>query len=197
MYSVLNFIVLTMPTQPGRIFKVVLIGDGAVGKTSLRRNYLGKAFRENYLMTIGADFSVKQVPYEDYIVSLQIWDLAGQPRFSEVRGAYYSNSYGAMVVFDVTRPNTFTNIDYWINEMIKYNDNKLIPLLIVGNKTDLRGTTPDEVQVDRTSAMTYAQVLSEWGGIKVDYIETSAKSGQNVNSSFERLIDKIYYQMGL
>ena len=69
----------------GRIFKVVLIGDGAVGKTSLRRNYLGKSFRENYLMTIGADFSVKQVPYEDYIVSLQIWDLAGQPRFSEVR----------------------------------------------------------------------------------------------------------------
>ncbi|MCE7748245.1 MAG: GTP-binding protein [Candidatus Heimdallarchaeota archaeon] len=181
----------------GRIFKVVLIGDGAVGKTSLRRNYLGKSFRENYLMTIGADFSVKQVPYEDYIVSLQIWDLAGQPRFSEVRGAYYANTYGAMVVFDVTRPNTFTNIDFWINEMIKYNDNKLIPLVIIGNKTDLRGELPEEVQVNKTSAMTYAQILSEWGGIKVEYVETSAKSGQNVSSAFERLIDRIYFQMGL
>ena len=188
---------LEMTTEPGRIFKVVLIGDGAVGKTSLRRNYLGKSFRENYLMTIGADFSVKQVPYEDYIVSLQIWDLAGQPRFSEVRGAYYANTYGAIVVFDVTRPNTFTNIDFWINEMIKYNDNKLIPMVVVGNKIDLREELPEEVQVDKTSALTYAHVLSEWGGIKVEYVETSAKTGENVTAAFERLIDRIYFQMGL
>lgn len=185
-----------MPSNVGTIFKVVLIGDGAVGKTSLRRNYLGKSFRENYLMTIGADFSVKQVPYEDYIVNLQIWDLAGQPRFSEVRGAYYQNCYGAIVVFDVTRPNTFTNIDFWINELIKYNDQKLVPMVIVGNKSDLRGTTPVEIQVDRDSAIAYASTLSEWGSLKIDYIETSALSGQNVSSAFERLIDRIYYRLG-
>lgn len=180
-----------------KIFKIVLIGDGAVGKTSLRRNYLGKSFRENYLMTIGADFSVKQVPYEDYTVNLQIWDLAGQPRFSEVRGAYYTNCYGALVIFDVTRPNTFTNVDYWINELIRFNDNKLVPMVIIGNKVDLRGSTPQEIQVDSNSAMAYAATLSDWGGLKVDYIETSAMSGQNVNSAFERLIDKIYYRIGI
>jgi len=184
-------------TQVPKIFKIVLIGDGAVGKTSLRRNYLGKSFRENYLMTIGADFSVKQVPYEDYIINLQIWDLAGQPRFSEVRGAYYTNCYGALVVFDVTRPNTFQNVDYWINELIRYNDNKLVPIVIIGNKTDLRGTTPVEIQVDKNMAMAYAATLTEWGGLKVDYTETSALSGQNVGSSFERLIDKIYYRLGV
>ena len=79
----------------------------------------------------------------------------------------------------------------------QYNDNKLIPLVIIGNKTDLRGELPEEVQVNKTSALTYAQILSEWGGIKVEYVETSAKSGQNVSSAFERLIDRIYFQMGL
>ncbi|MHA1667041.1 MAG: Rab family GTPase [Candidatus Heimdallarchaeaceae archaeon] len=186
-----------MIKEPGKIFKVVLIGDGAVGKTSIRRNYLGKGFRENYLMTIGADFSVKQVPYEDYMINLQIWDLAGQPRFSEVRGAYYQNCYGALVVFDITRPNTFLNIDFWINELIKYNENKLVPMIIVGNKSDLRGTTPEEIQVNKDAAIAYSSTLSEWGGLKVEYIETSALTAQNVNSSFERLIDKIYYRLGL
>ena len=186
-----------MSSGPGRIFKIVLIGDGAVGKTSLRRNYLGKSFRESYLMTIGADFSVKQVPYEDYIVNLQIWDLAGQPRFSEVRGAYYANCYGAIVVFDITRPNTFSNIDYWINELVRYNEHRLVPMVIVGNKADLRSSTPTEVQVDKNAALAYALTLTEWGGLKVDFIETSALSGQNVNSAFERLIDKIYYRLGL
>ena len=186
-----------MSGDVGKIFKLVLIGDGAVGKTSLRRNYIGKSFRENYLMTIGADFSVKQVSFEDYIISLQLWDLAGQPRFSEVRGAYYAGTYGALVVFDITRPNTFTNIDYWINELIKYNNHKLVPMVIIGNKSDLRATTPSEVQVDRLSAMAYASTLSQWGGIQVDYIETSALSGQNVDEAFQRLIGKIYQRLGI
>ena len=186
-----------MSGDVGKIFKVVLIGDGAVGKTSLRRNFIGKSFRENYLMTIGADFSVKQVTFEDYVINLQLWDLAGQPRFSEVRGAYYAGTYGAMVIFDITRPNTFTNIDYWINELIKYNNHKLVPMMIVGNKSDLRGTTPAEVQVDKLSAMAYADTLSNWGGLRVDYVETSALSGKNVDDAFQRLISKIYMRLGI
>lgn len=178
-------------------FKIVLIGDGQVGKTSLRRNYMGESFRTEYLMTIGADFSVKEVPYEDYILNLQIWDLAGQPRFKDVRGAYYAGAYGALVVFDITRPETFTSIDFWINEMIKYNDNKLIPMILIGNKADLRGETPLETQVPKRLAMAYAQTLSEWSDFKVSYIETSAKTGQNVMRAFETLIDVIYYAMGI
>ncbi|MHA1408379.1 MAG: ADP-ribosylation factor-like protein, partial [Candidatus Heimdallarchaeaceae archaeon] len=103
----------------------------------------------------------------------------------------------ALVVFDITRPNTFLNIDFWINELIKYNENKLVPMIIVGNKSDLRGTTPEEIQVNKDAAIAYSSTLSEWGGLKVEYIETSALTGQNVNSSFERLIDKIYYRLGL
>ena len=178
-------------------FKVVLIGDGLVGKTSLRRNYMGEGFRAEYLMTIGADFSVKEVPYEDYQLNLQIWDLAGQPRFSDVRGAYYAGSYGALVVFDITRPETFDNIDFWINELIKYNNNKLVPMIIIGNKSDLRGEAPKETQVPKQTAMAYAQTLTEWSDFKVQYIETSAKTGQNVHRAFETLVDTIYYAMGL
>jgi len=180
-----------METNVKRTFKIVLIGDGAVGKTSLRKNYMGESFEEEYLMTIGADFAVKYIPYEDYTVGLQIWDLAGQPRFSDVRKSYYAGAYGAIVVFDITRPVTFQNTDFWINELIKNNNNLLVPMILIGNKVDLRGATPKEVQVSKITAAAYAETLSEWGGFKVPYIETSAKTGQNVQRAFDHLIDVI------
>ena len=186
-----------MTFNTNQTFKIVLIGDGAVGKTSLRRTFMGKSFRENYILTIGADFSIKDLDFEGYPVKLQIWDLAGQPRFSDVRGAYYMGCYGAVVVFDITRPNTFSNIDYWINELIKFNDNKLVPMIIIGNKSDLRETSPPEIQVTKMAAEAYAMTLSQWGGFKISYMETSAKTGENVENSFTNLINSIYSLMGV
>ena len=98
--------------------KVILAGDGAVGKTSLRKRFMESVFDGQYLMTIGADFSVKEIDVkmgsEKLQVKMQIWDLAGQPRFQEVRSVYYSGVVGAVLVYDVTRPDSFENTTKWL-----------------------------------------------------------------------------------
>ena len=89
-------------SKAGFVMKVVLCGDGAVGKTAIRQRYLGKGFQSTYLMTIGADFAVKEVNIKfketSYPIKFQIWDLAGQPRFEAVRGLYYAGCLGALMV---------------------------------------------------------------------------------------------------
>ena len=109
--------------RSGFVMKTVLCGDPNVGKESIRRQYLGQGFQSTYLMTIGADFAVKSttINYNGicYSVKFQIWDLAGQPRFGTVRSVYYYGCLGALLVFDVTRPDTFTNLESWIDEIFK------------------------------------------------------------------------------
>ena len=103
--------------------KIVLLGDGAVGKTNIRKNYLGQGFTKDHLMTIGADFAaadkVLQIEDKEYNITFQIWDLAGQGTFNQVRSMYYRGVFGALVVFDVTRKNSFDNLSSWIKELYK------------------------------------------------------------------------------
>ncbi|MHA2366531.1 MAG: Rab family GTPase [Candidatus Hodarchaeales archaeon] len=107
------------------VVKLLILGDGAVGKTAIRQRYLGQGFRENYTQTIGADFAPKYIempkselnPYG--MVKTQIWDLVGQPSFEEVRSKYYLGSHGALLVFDITRNDTYENIINWQGELIK------------------------------------------------------------------------------
>ncbi|MFX0116532.1 MAG: GTP-binding protein [Candidatus Hodarchaeota archaeon] len=172
--------------------KVCLLGDGAVGKTALRERYLGKGFSSNYIMTIGADFAVKPVTIRERPAKFQIWDLAGQPRFSSVRALYYRGSMGALLIFDVTRPDSFANQRDWINELWKSNGKGPIPLVILGNKSDLRGHSPDEISNEQ--ALEFAETLSEETrstGFETPYLETSAKTGQNVNEAFQMLGNSI------
>ncbi|MHA2367423.1 MAG: GTP-binding protein [Candidatus Hodarchaeales archaeon] len=170
------------------IMKICLLGDGAVGKTALRERYLGKGFSSNYIMTIGADFAVKPVTIESRPAKFQIWDLAGQPRFSSVRALYYRGSMGALLIFDVTRPDSFVNAQSWVNELWKSNGKGPVPIVLLGNKSDLRGRGADEISNDQ--AIAYADKVSEEtraAGFEVSYMETSAKSGQNVDQAFEML----------
>ena len=90
-----------------KIFKITLLGDGAVGKTSLRKTYLGEGFKDGYSMTIGADFAVKRLRIDDQDFVAQIWDLAGQQRFSAVREVYYRGTSGCLLVFDISRRSVF------------------------------------------------------------------------------------------
>jgi len=170
------------------IIKICLLGDGAVGKTALRERYLGKQFTSNYIMTIGADFAVKALTINERPAKFQIWDLAGQPRFSSVRELYYRGSMGALLIFDVTRPDSFINQRNWIDELWKSNGKGPVPLVILGNKSDLRGESPDEISNEQ--AIKYSQDLSKEtlpSGFKTPYYETSAKSGQNVDEAFQVL----------
>jgi len=101
------------------VLKVVLIGDGAVGKTSIRNRFMGYGFETSHLMTLGADFSLKEVNRGDEIWKFQIWDLAGQEMFQQVRARFYQGAMGALLVFDITRKQTFLNITNWLNELYR------------------------------------------------------------------------------
>lgn len=165
-------------------FKTVLLGDGAVGKTCLRERFMGKEFSADYYMTIGADFAVKKVVLPEFnkTVVFQIWDLAGQPRFEAVRGLYYQGSHGALLIFDVTRRESFENTPFWIQECWKNAGRRKVPLVMLGNKCDLRDHF--DFCVSEKEGLALAEKLSEILGFPVPYLETSALSGLNVSNAF-------------
>lgn len=177
--------------------KIILIGDGAVGKTSIRRRYLGEGFKSDYQMTIGADLVVKDssIIYSGgKQIKFLLWDLAGQPRFENVRKTYYMAAVGAIVVFDATRQESFINIVKWMNELWRNNGKGPIPLVVLANKIDLcseEGVTC----VTENKAMVFVKRLSQisekFRGFKIHYLPTSAKTGQNIDYAFELLGEEI------
>ncbi|MHA2055630.1 MAG: Rab family GTPase, partial [Candidatus Hodarchaeales archaeon] len=175
------------------LMKVCLLGDGAVGKTALRERYLGKQFSSGYVMTIGADFAVKKTEIKEnggsssQTVKFQIWDLAGQPRFNSVRELYYKGSHGGLLVFDITRRDSFNNLFAWIEELYKNSGRGTMPITLLGNKVDLRDETEDPVTAEE--AKEFIKVIKKKYDMKFDvpYLETSAKTGENVDESFNLL----------
>ncbi|MHA2028424.1 MAG: Rab family GTPase [Candidatus Kariarchaeaceae archaeon] len=167
------------------MFKLTLLGDAGVGKTSLRKKFLGDSFKQDYLMTIGADFSVYRMG--DY--TLHIWDIAGQLRFSKILGGYFRGTLGSLLVFDITRKETFKNLPNWIGNLLQHNGNQVVPFVIVGNKSDLRAQTTEPI--DPLDAIQYADTLTEWSKFRVPYIETSALTGLNVEMIFSELVKTI------
>ncbi|MBY9001253.1 MAG: GTP-binding protein [Candidatus Heimdallarchaeota archaeon] len=172
--------------------KVILAGEAEVGKTSLRRSYLGDGFVKNHLQTIGADFASLPKTIKDYNVLFQIWDVAGQDIFENVRMIYYKGTLGALMVFDATKIATFRALDNWIKELEKGTGRGIVPFFILGNKMDL--VTPAKKAKLRTQVTKYVEDLNKKysdKGFKIEYIETSAKSGDNVHDAFEKLGNKI------
>ncbi len=172
-----------------KIFKIVLLGDGAVGKTALRTRYLGEGFKKSYQMTIGADFAVKRVTLDGIEIVAQIWDLAGQIRFQSVREVYYQGATGALLVFDITRGETFENIPNWITELFENNKKRVVPMVLIGNKSDLRDSSENAISMD--AGQEYANTLSSWSHFEIPYVETSAKDGSNVDEAFQTLLRNI------
>lgn len=169
--------------------KVVLIGDGGVGKTSLFRRFMGKGFEEDYLMTIGADIGIRMVQLLDQTeIKFLITDIAGQVRFEEVRKAYYRGTFGALIVIDVTRPETFKNSIHWLSEAWTHGSGPF-PVIFLGNKNDLRPKYPECISHDKMQKL--ATVLSREAqaskGFRISYIPTSAKTGTNVDLAFQML----------
>ncbi|MFX0064601.1 MAG: Rab family GTPase [Candidatus Hermodarchaeota archaeon] len=160
-------------------FKIVLGGDGAVGKTSLRKNYMGEGFETEYLQTMGADFALYETKIGSTALKYRIWDLAGQPLFKEVVKAYYEGSNGAIMVYDVTRPESLDNLKNWIGDLFNYGG--LMPVVIVGNKIDI------ERVVSTKAGKNFAADISNKHGIAIPYFETSALTGVNVKETFEAL----------
>ncbi len=170
------------------LFKIVLLGDGAVGKTALKNRYMGKSFTGDYLMTIGADFASKEIVVDGINLKFQIWDLAGQPRFGAVRDLYYHGCMGGLVVYDVTRPDTYMHMTEWIKELWENNGKGNIPFVLVANKIDLRNQFPNAIteEYGKEYAKQLTSTISQTN-FAIPYTETSAKTGVNVDLAFELL----------
>ncbi|NHJ14901.1 MAG: GTP-binding protein [Candidatus Thorarchaeota archaeon] len=170
-----------------KIMKAVLIGDGAVGKTSIRRNYLGEDFIEGHLATIGVDLATKKVLFDEEIVKFIIWDLAGQPTFEKVRGHYYHGCNGIILVYSVVDRDSFDNASKWLVEAYK-NMGPLPPTVIVGNKIDLRPLRQKKDIVTTEEGIEFMNTFIERLGVPAVFKETSAKTGANILDTFEELL---------
>ena len=153
-------------------YKITLFGPGGVGKTSLLLRYIKDYFREGLKKTIGSTFLIKDVDIDGKNVRLLLWDIGGQPQFHKLRTIYFKGSNGALGVFDLSSSQTLLKIPGWISS-IKKTVKKTIPMLLLGNKVDL------EREVDREEAEDLAKRLG------CEYLETSAKTGENVEKAFE------------
>jgi small GTP-binding protein len=169
------------------IYKAVLIGDGAVGKTSIRRNYLGEDFIEGHLATIGVDLATKKVIFGENVVKFIIWDLAGQPTFEKVRGHYYHGCNGIVLVYSVVDRDSFDNASKWLVEAFK-NMGPLPPTVIVGNKIDLRPLREADKIVTAEEGKKFMQYFIDKLGVPAIFRETSAKTGENILDTFEELL---------
>ena len=170
------------------VLKIVLCGDGGVGKTAIRERYLGKGFKSQYLLTIGADFAMRDDKIGTTPIRYQIWDLAGQQRFDAVREVYYKGCVGALLVYDVTRPDSYFNTPKWINELWGNSGRGRIPIVVVANKIDMRELSDDIVSPEQGRVFTNRLTdLTKSEGFECNYIETSAKTGVNIQSAFSLL----------
>jgi small GTP-binding protein len=159
-------------------YKIVMLGDGAVGKTAMTTRFTQNFFDSDYKRTIGSDFAIKRLTLEDIDarVTLQVWDLAGQPRFESVRAGFYRGARGGLLLYDVTRRRTFLNVDNWKEEAFK-NLTYKIPLVLVANKVDLE----DSRVVTTEEGEKYAKKN------KMTYVESSALTGENVEKAYANL----------
>ncbi|MHA1227483.1 MAG: Rab family GTPase [Candidatus Hodarchaeales archaeon] len=168
----------------------MLIGDGAVGKTSIRRRYMGEGFKSDFLATMGADFAYMKTEVDGITVEWQIWDLAGQPAFRNVMKAYYKGAMGALAVYDVTQPKSLDSIDSWVAEArTRTQTSDELPVVLCGNKIDLRNEVPNCIKT--------IQGFVKARSLNADFIETSAKTGVAIEEAFTTLARKILINTGL
>jgi len=169
-----------MATRKKSLLKVIILGDSSVGKTSLMNQYVNKRFSNQYKATIGADFLTKEVVVDDRVVTMQIWDTAGQERFQSLGVAFYRGADCCVLVYDVTAPNSFKNLDSWRDEFLIQagpRDPEHFPFVVLGNKIDLENR-----QVSTRRAQQWSQSKND-----IPYYETSAKEGINVELAFQTI----------
>ena len=173
--------------------KLILIGEGAVGKTTLRLKFMGEESTHGlYISTLGADFSLKYIDLDNESVMLQIWDIAGQSRFKDIISSYFANANGALVVYDLTRMDTFDQAKYWIDHLFSITGP--IPFCILGNKLDIAPHSQifeDEVAEADTTIKKLNDLIKKDFGFEIHHFLTSAFTGEHVDEAFSLLTNEI------
>jgi len=163
--------------------KVLLTGAAAVGKTSLVQRFIKNRFAANYKLTVGVDILTKDVEFKQgEVATLSIWDIGGQQRFEFIRSTFYKGAAGALLVFDLTREQTYIEVRKWLTEIRQFAGQD-IPFVLIGNKYDLLEDVGEVIDRDEAKALAESE-----GSI---YIETSAKTGINVDGAFTELTRRI------
>lgn len=164
------------------LFKIVLIGDSGVGKTNLLSQLTRKEFSGETKATIGVEFATKTFKCDNSMIKAQIWDTAGQERYRAITSAYYRGTLGALIVYDITRKTTLSNATkHWLTQLKEYSGEE-IEIVLVGNKTDLEDERIVTVACGNDAAKSN----------NLNFLETSALDGSNVEKAFEELIKAVY-----
>jgi len=168
------------------LYKVVIVGDSGVGKTNILSRYVSDTFHLESKPTIGVELSTKTISVKNNVIKTQFWDTAGQERYRAITGVYYKGAHGVIIAFDITKIETFRNIEKWIQE-IKNHCGEDISVLIVGNKTDLKSLRA--VKIEEASQFAFQN--------KFGYIESSAFESYNISQAFQLLIYSIFEKQNL
>ena len=162
-------------------FKIMVIGESKVGKTSVIKKYTQNKFGGVYLTTVGVDFQDKIINIDDKKIRLQIWDTAGQERFRNITKNYFNSSNGFLLIYDITDKDSLVHLNFW-SAQIQLNAPEKSKCVLVGNKCDLESARA----VSTEEGKMYAEKN------KIKFFETSAKDGTNINEVFEYIANEIY-----
>ncbi|VDK41616.1 unnamed protein product [Taenia asiatica] len=176
------------------MFKILIIGNSSVGKTSFLVRYAEDSFTSAFVSTVGIDFKVKTVFRQDKRVKLQIWDTAGQERYRTITTAYYRGALGFILMYDITNEDSFNAVRDWVTQIKTYSwDNAQV--VLVGNKSDLAGERQITTERGRALADTLGKSIDLNRHIGLKFFETSAKDNVNVKAVFDLMVDIILEKM--
>jgi small GTP-binding protein len=170
--------------QYDHLLKLLLLGDSAVGKSSLLVRFCEDKFDTNFIITIGIDFKVKSIERGGRKLRFQIWDTAGQERFRTITPAYYTRAMGVVIVYDITDKVTFDHVEYWMGQLNEHGTDD-VKRILVGNKCDLADSSPEQRKVSREEGEALAKKFN------MAFFETSALSGVGVDDAFVDIGDQI------
>ena len=163
------------------LIKILIVGDSTVGKTNFIKKYVENKFNESYFASTGIDLITTSIKIEGKSFKIQIWDTAGQEKYRAMTKNLFLKTQGIVIIFDISNEISFINLKSWMNG-IKEECSADIPMILVGNKLDLE----DKRVIDKERAMEFAK------NEKLEYIETSSKTGENINKALSLIIEKIY-----
>ncbi|KAL8856399.1 MAG: hypothetical protein Q9178_006969 [Gyalolechia marmorata] len=163
------------------LFKVVLIGDSGVGKSNLLSRFTRNEFNLDSKSTIGVEFATRSIQVDAKTIKAQIWDTAGQERYRAITSAYYRGAVGALLVYDISKHQTYENVQRWLKELRDHADANIV-IMLVGNKSDLRHLRA----VPTEEAKQFASENN------LSFIETSALDASNVELAFQNILTEIY-----